>query len=77
MFPHLPGLLFDNIDYSVMSINDIRKKRGRGRPRKDVTPVLVRLPVNQIDALDRWITKHQVGDVLSRPEAIAGFSIWG
>ena len=52
-----------------MSINNIEKKRGRGRPPTDATPVLVRLPAEQIDALDRWVAK-QKGEQLSRPEAI-------
>jgi hypothetical protein len=70
-------LPFYNIDYSIMPINDIEKKRGRGRPPKDATPVLVRLPANQIYALDRWIAKHRVGDVLSRPEAIRRLVVLG
>jgi cytochrome c553 len=71
VFPHLLGLLIYNIDYSIMSINDIEKKRGRGRPSKEVTPVLVRLPNDQVDALDKWIVRQKSGDAaLSRPEAI-------
>jgi hypothetical protein len=52
----------------VKSIKDIPKKR-RGRPstggRRE--GVMVRLEPAQLEALDGWITKH---DVESRPEAI-------
>lgn len=31
------------------------KKRPRGRPRTDATPVMVRLSPEQVAALDQWI----------------------
>ena len=52
----------------MQSINDIGKKRGRGRPAKDVIPVLVRVPMPQAEALDAWIARQP--DNPSRPEAI-------
>jgi hypothetical protein len=53
----------------MMSINDIEKKRGRGRPPTDATPVLVRVPADTLQGLDAWITTQNESD-LSRPEAI-------
>jgi hypothetical protein len=52
----------------MTSISDIEKKRGRGRPPKDIVPVLVRLPVSQADALDVWRAGQD--DKPTRPEAI-------
>jgi len=50
-----------------MSIDDVRK-RGKGRPAINAVPVTVRIPPNQLSALDAWID-HQPGE-LSRPEAV-------
>jgi hypothetical protein len=66
-FARLPGLLFYNIVYSAMSINDI-EKRSRGRPTTGSTPVLVRLPPDELAAIDAWIKKEHDG--ASRPMAI-------
>lgn len=52
----------------MSSISDIEKKRGRGRPAKDVVPVLVRIPAPQAEALDAWRDGQE--DKPSRPEAI-------
>ncbi len=49
------------------SINDI-EKRGRGRPPKQATPVLVRLHSPELPALDAWIAKQV--DTPTRPEAV-------
>jgi hypothetical protein len=68
VFPHLLGLLFYNIVYSMKSINNIGKKRGRGRPATDATPVLVRLQPDRLAAIDAWIKKQ--GRPLTRPDAI-------
>ena len=66
-FARLPGLLFYNIVYSTMSINDI-EKRSRGRPTTGSTPVLVRLPPDELAAIDAWIKKEHDG--ASRPMGI-------
>ena len=63
----LPRLAICNINYSMPSISDI-KKRGRGRPAVHATPVLVRMPPGQLKALDDWIKKQR--EHRSRPEAI-------
>jgi hypothetical protein len=68
VFPHLLGLLFYNIVYSMKSINNIGKKRGRGRPATDATPVLVRLQPDRLAAIDAWIKKQD--RPLTRPDAI-------
>jgi hypothetical protein len=70
VFPHLLGLLFYNIVYSMKSISNIEKKRGRGRPATDATPVLVRLQPAQLKAIDAWAAKQQ--PAVTRPEAIRG-----
>ena len=62
------GLLFYNIIYSMKSISNIGKKRGRGRPATDATPVLVRLQPDRLAAIDAWIAKQDVP--MTRPEAI-------
>jgi hypothetical protein len=50
----------------------IEKKRGRGRPPTDATPVLVRLMPDQLEQLDAWIEHHieRHKEKLGRPEAI-------
>lgn len=50
-----------------MSINDV-EKRGRGRPRTDATPITLRLPPEQLEALDAFI--RSTGGTVSRPEAL-------
>jgi len=52
----------------VRSISNIRKKRGRGRPKVGAIPVLVRLLPDQADRLDRW--RKGLADSPGRPEAI-------
>ena len=49
------------------SINDIEKKRGRGRPPTDSTPVLVRLQPNDLAALDAYRSDFEP---MTRPQAI-------
>jgi hypothetical protein len=44
------------------------KKRGRGRPRVDATPVNTRFPPDELDDLDAWMSKQD--EELSRPEAV-------
>ena len=68
MFPHLLGLLFYNIVYSMKSISNIGKQRSRGRPATDATPILVRVQPAQLAGMDIWIEKQAPG--LTRPEAI-------
>ena len=43
------------------------EKRGRGRPATNATPVMVRLPPDDLELLDAWITAN--GE-MSRPEAL-------
>lgn len=50
------------------SIDDIDKKRGRGRPVTDATPVLTRLWPDLLGKLDAW--RGSQPDVPGRPEAI-------
>ena len=52
-----------------ISIGDVRKKRGRGRPRTGIgKPVGVRLYPDLEKRLDAWASK--LPDKPSRPEAI-------
>jgi hypothetical protein len=64
----LPRLAFYNIIYYMSSINNIGKKKGRGRPATGATPVLVRVPPEILKALDGWIKKQD--DVQTRPQSI-------
>ena len=50
------------------SISNIRKKRGRGRPKIGAVPVMVRLLPEQAARLDAWRTNSP--DRPGRPEAI-------
>jgi len=50
-----------------MSISNVRK--GPGRPSVGATPITVRIPPDQLAALDRWI-EAQDEPRPSRPEAI-------
>ena len=50
------------------SIGNIEKKRGRGRPPTDATPVLVRVMPDQLEKLDAWIKGQR--EKMGRPEAI-------
>jgi len=52
-----------------MSISETRKKRGRGRPRIDATPLQVRVPPALLKALDQWMADSRTS-YASRPEAI-------
>jgi hypothetical protein len=49
------------------SISSARKKL-RGRPRVDATPVNTRFPPDELQALDDWIARQD--DEPSRPEAV-------
>lgn len=49
-------------------INDI-KKSPRGRPRKDTSPLTVRISGEELVALDLWIKKNGPPYV-TRPEAM-------
>jgi hypothetical protein len=64
----LPRLAFYNIIYSMPSINNIGKKKGRGRPATGATPVLVRVPPEILKALDGWIKKQE--EAQTRPQGI-------
>ena len=50
-----------------MSIDDVRKAK-RGRPAVNATPVTVRLPPDDLEALDLWIATNAEGE--SRPEGL-------
>jgi hypothetical protein len=50
------------------SIGNIEKKRKRGRPPTEATPVLVRVMPDQLEKLDAWIKAHP--EKVGRPEAI-------
>ena len=52
----------------MQSISNIRKKRGRGRPKIGAIPVLVRLLPDQAAKLDKW--RKGLPDSPGRPEAI-------
>jgi hypothetical protein len=52
----------------MTSIGDI-EKRGRGRPKTDATPILVRLYPDTLAAIDAFIAK-QPEPRPTRPEAI-------
>ncbi|OYY72412.1 MAG: hypothetical protein B7Y47_02965 [Sphingomonas sp. 28-63-12] len=49
-----------------MSINDVRKSRGR--PAIGSTPITVRIVPEQLAALDRW--REAQAPVPTRPEAV-------
>jgi Arc/MetJ-type ribon-helix-helix transcriptional regulator len=52
-----------------MSISETRKKRGRGRPRIDATPIQVRIPPELLKAFDQWMADSRT-PYASRPDAI-------
>lgn len=52
----------------MVSISNIRKKKPRGRPRVGATPIMVRMPPNELKNLDKWIGRQ--GEAPTRPEAI-------
>lgn len=52
-----------------MSISNTGKKRGRGRPRVDATPLQVRVPPALLKALDQWMADSR-SEYASRPDAI-------
>src|SRR5262249_27125663 len=52
----------------AQSISNIRKKRGRGRPKVGAIPVMVRLLPDQAAKLDSW--RKGLADRPGRPEAI-------
>ncbi|WP_409411587.1 ribbon-helix-helix protein, CopG family [Brevundimonas sp.] len=51
-----------------MMSNDDGKKSKRGRPAVDTEPVTVRLPREQLEAIDAY--RRSQDDLPSRPEAI-------
>jgi hypothetical protein len=51
-----------------MSISDVRKRPGRGRPKVGATAVTVRLPPDDLAILDQWIASQPAP--LTRPEAL-------
>ncbi|VWX56722.1 conserved hypothetical protein [Sphingorhabdus sp. 109] len=57
----------------VTSINDTRKKRGRGRPRVDATQLAVRVPPELLAKLDAWISHQE--EAISRPEALRRLAV--
>ena len=66
---NLRGRLFSSIRNSwPPAISNIRKKRGRGRPKVGAVPVMVRLLPEQATSLDDWREKQI--DRPGRPEAI-------
>jgi hypothetical protein len=54
--------------FMARSISNIRKKRGRGRPKIGAIPVMVRLLPDQAARLDEW--RKNDPDKPGRPEAI-------
>ena len=48
------------------------EKRGRGRPRTEATPVLVRFHPDDLAVVDKWRARleSKIGKPTSRPEAI-------
>lgn len=68
--PSLPWPALSDINYVMPSrVSDIRKKIGR--PAVNATPVTVRIPPDQLAALDAWRKKAaKAGDPVSRPEAV-------
>jgi hypothetical protein len=61
-------LFFEYQKFMAASISNIRKKRGRGRPKVGAVPVMVRLLPEQATSLDDWREKQI--DRPGRPEAI-------
>ena len=64
----LPRLDFYNIVNAMAATGEIDKPR-RGRPVTNAVPVLVRLRVEHLAAIDKWIARHPEPRP-SRPEAI-------
>ena len=64
----LPRLDFYNIGNAMAATGEIDKPR-RGRPVTNAVPVLVRLRVEHLAAIDKWIARHPEPRP-SRPEAI-------
>jgi hypothetical protein len=60
--------IFEYQKFMAPSISNIRKKRGRGRPKVGAVPVMVRLLPEQAASLDDWRDKQI--DRPGRPEAI-------
>lgn len=56
-----------------MSIGNVRKSRGR--PSVNATPLTVRVPPDQLAALDAWIAAQ--GGTMSRPEAMRALMALG
>jgi hypothetical protein len=52
----------------MKAISNIGKKKGRGRPPTGATPVLVRVPPEILEAVDRWIMKQP--EPQTRPQGI-------
>jgi hypothetical protein len=52
---------------SISNIEKSEQKRGRGRPRSNATPILLRVHPGQLAQIDAWMRKSEVR---SRPEAI-------
>jgi hypothetical protein len=50
------------------SIGNVEKRRQRGRPAVNATPITVRLHPEQLHILDSWRTRQK--DNPGRPEAI-------
>jgi hypothetical protein len=53
----------------VKKITKPATKKSGGRPRVNATPVMVRIPPEELKRLDKWISSHK-GEDISRPEAI-------
>ena len=49
-------------------MSNVSSAKKFGRPRVDATPVNVRFPPDQLEALDRWIDAHPHN--LNRQEAV-------
>ena len=58
----------------AQSIDDIEKRRGRGRPATNATPVLVRIEPRELAALDAYVA---AADRMTRPQVIrAALANW-
>ncbi len=66
VFAHLFGSLFYNIMCFPMSINNIKKPRGR--PKVASEAVMVRMSATLLESLDAHIAKRK--EPIGRPEAI-------
>lgn len=65
----MPWPAIDAINYSMASIDNVGKSRGR--PALGATPITVRIHPDLLSAIDAFIAERsEYGENLTRPEAV-------